>query len=225
MVFKSREEAGKILAKKVQNYKGKKGIVISISRNGVAVGKELANFLEIPLNIIFPKKIAIPGNPDVGIGAATSDGSIALNYPLVNRLRYTPEQIHILADRAQREAREERELLLGRELFPPIFGFNVFLVDEGVSSGYPMLAAIRFAQRNYPRKVIAAVPVISTNAQNLIQSEVDELVCIRVSSTPFFVVSHFYENWWNLSDEEVISYLSQKEASSPSLTSENEGKN
>jgi len=206
-LFKDRADAGKKLAERLAEYKGRNVVVLAVPRGGIPVGIEIASFLNCPLDILIVRKIPVPQEPEAGYGAVTEDGTIILNEPMVRYLGLRRENIHMQAEEVRQELL--RRSTLYRKVLPPaqIAGRTAILTDDGLASGYTMLAAVRSLKNKQASGVVVAVPVASGSAFELIKPEVDDLVCLKVAWTSWFAVASYYRNWYDLSDNDVIAYL------------------
>ncbi len=206
VVFKDRCEAGQILAHEVERFIGEPGTVFSVAKGGVPVGCMLARTLKLRVDVIFPRKIPVPGRQQVGLGAMMQDGTTVLNNVLISRLNFKPHQIDTLKEDVINQIKRETTKLRGYAPYPDIGGKTVFLVDDGLASGYTMLAAVRWVSRSYPRRIVVAVPVSSFAAYDLLRNEVDEFIALRICSAPDFAVAKFYEEWF-ISEERALECL------------------
>ena len=207
-LFRSRTDAGRRLAERLLDYAGQDAVVLAIPRGGVPVGAEVAKRLNARLDVIIPRKIPIPWNPEAGFGAITSDGTMVLNQRMVANLGLSKEEIQTIADEIREEInRRTREYRDDRPP-PDVKGKTVILVDDGLASGYTMLAAIEFIRKQEPAGVIVAVPVASSGAARLISPRVDSLVTLITSERLPFAVAEFYREWRDLTDEEVVKAIS-----------------
>jgi putative phosphoribosyl transferase len=206
--YRNRAEAGHVLADHLQQYRGSDAIVFAIPRGGVPVASAVAKKLGSKLDIIVARKIPIPYNTEAGYGAVTEDGSIILNEPLVRELKLTRHQI----ERQAAEIREEikRRQSIYRVWLEPssVAGKVTIIIDDGLASGYTMMAAVKSLRQQGAAKVIAAAPVASSTARELVGS-VAEVVCPIVSYEYPFAVAGFYLDWYDLTDEEVITALQE----------------
>ena len=206
-VFKDRKEAGRLLAQRLLGYKDVNGIVLAIPSGGVPVAAEIAKVLGLSLDVIIVRKIQLPDNTEAGFGAVGPDGEVSLNANLISQLHLTQEeverQIQITVDTIKRR----NELFRKGRQFPLLKDKVVIIVDDGLASGYTMLAAVDFIKRHKPGRVVIAVPTAPKETVDLILPRVDELVCLNVRSGFTFAVADAYENWYDLEDEEVISIL------------------
>ncbi|MCJ7792549.1 MAG: phosphoribosyltransferase [Candidatus Marinimicrobia bacterium] len=165
MIFKNREEAGKMLAAKLNNFKEKKNLLIlAIPRGGLVVGKELAQGLNCPLEVIVTKKIGAPGNPELAIGAVGAMGVPVINEELANQVgadkSYLQKEI---ANRQKEVARRIKEYR-GEKPFPQLKNKQVIITDDGVETGATMEAAVEVVRQQEPKQIIVAVPVIARDS-------------------------------------------------------------
>jgi putative phosphoribosyl transferase len=206
--FRDRRAAGRALARVLsESYADVDGIALAIPRGGVPVALEVARTLKIPLDVIVPRKIPIPWEPEAGFGAVTADGTLLLNEPLVAQLGLTEPQIERLAAQVQEEVRRRLQVYRGNRPVPDVKGKTVFLIDDGLASGFTMLTAVRSVRKEEPGEVVIAVPVSPRRSVNLVQPEADKLVCLIVQETPPFAVASFYGQFPDLSDGQVIAFL------------------
>jgi predicted phosphoribosyltransferase len=205
--FRNRSDAGRILAESLKHYQGSDVMVFAIPRGGIPVAVEVAKKLGSKLDIIVPRKIPIPDNPEAGYGAVTEDGVIVLNEPLVRELQLTRLQIESQAEEVRAEIRRRHSVYRAKLMPSSVEGKTAIIVDDGLASGYTMMAAIRSVRQQGAMKVIAAAPVASSSAWELIKTAADEVVCPVVSYHYPFAVAGFYRHWHDLTDEEVLGDL------------------
>jgi putative phosphoribosyl transferase len=207
--YLTRADAGQRMACDLKRYSGKDTIVLAIPHGGVPVGVEIALALGCDLDIIVPRKIPLPFSTKAGYGAVTEDGVIVLNNLLVRQLQIIHEDIESHAQKVLAEIKKRQNVF--RTIFPPVSvtGKQILVVDDGLASGYTMLAAIKSLHKQRARKVVAVAPVASWGGWNLVRQEADEVVCPIVSSSYPFAVAAFYEQWFDLTDEDVIKSLEE----------------
>ena len=206
--FDDRQDAGRNLSAALsERYAGVNGIALAIPRGGVPVASEVAMALKIPLDVVVPRKIPIPWNPEAGFGAVTADGTLLLNELLVAQLGLTKAQIKQLAAQVQEELRRRLTVYRGNRPLPNVKGKIAFLIDDGLASGFTMLTAVRSVRRGEPGEIVVAVPVSPRRSVDLVESEVDDLACLIVQEKAPFAVASFYRSFPDLSDEQVIAYL------------------
>ncbi|RLG05990.1 MAG: phosphoribosyltransferase [Thaumarchaeota archaeon] len=207
-VFKDRFHAGELLAEMLKrNLSLGDAILLAIPAGGIPVGYEISCRLNIPMDVVIVRKLQIPWDPEAGFGAVSSDGEIVLNERLVKQLGLSEEIIEevvrktlgIIRDRSKKFRMVKPVLDIGDK--------TVILVDDGLASGYTMLAAIRSIKKKNPKRIIAAVPTASAAAVKLVSRKVDKILCLNVRSGPFFAVADAYREWRDLTDEEVIEIL------------------
>lgn len=206
--YKNRSEAGKRLADTLQKIEfDTRPVVIAIPNGGVPVGVEIANNIDADLDAIIVRKLQVPGNTEAGFGALTSYGSLLLNERLVESIGLTESQIERVTEKTRRQIsrrKEEYANLIGLIDFT---ARDVILVDDGVASGYTMMAAIESVKEHSPKSIIVAAPTASKRAADLIEKKVRKLVCPRVETGFIFAVANAYENWYDIPDSEVINIL------------------
>jgi len=204
--FKNREEAGRKLAERLLEWREKNPLVLAIPRGGVAVGYEIAKALKAPLDIIIPRKIGAPGNPELAIGAVTEDGTLVLNDDLVVAFRVSGDYVEVVRKREIEEIKRRRKAYLGDTPLRSLRDKTVILVDDGIATGATVRAAVESIRRQEPRVVVVAAPVAPPETVRALEGEVDEVVCLVVFE-PFFAIGQFYEDFSQVSDEEVIELL------------------
>ncbi len=206
-MFKNRLRAGIKLAKRLEKFKGRNTVVLAIPRGGVPVAFPIAERLKSVLDVVIPRKIPIPGNPEAGFGAVTIDGTIVLNERLVRELNLTQQQIEILTRSVVNEIQRRTRIYRGGRKFPDIKDKIAIIVDDGLASGFTMIAAIRSLRKYNPVRIVVAVPVSSADALREVTPYTDEIICLISRETHIFAVADFYEEFPDLTDEEVVEYL------------------
>jgi putative phosphoribosyl transferase len=206
--FESRQQAGKLLAEKLEKHKGN-CVVVAIPRGGVVIGEQIARKFSCPLETIVTRKLGAPGNAELAMGATTSKGGIFLDRDLVDRLDIHQRYIHDEHKKQLAEARRrEKAYATGKQV--DFKGKNIILVDDGIATGATIEAAIYDLKEYFPKKVIMAVPVAPAETVEKLKNIVDDFV---VLSTPesFWAIGEFYVDFPQVSDEEVISILQQNQ--------------
>jgi len=206
-VFASREEAGTLLELRLRDLVTREGIVLAIPSGGVPVACSIAREMGLPLDVVVVRKIQIPGNAEAGFGAVGPNGEVYLHDRIVEDLRLTAKEINQQVDKA-RDVLKKREALFRRKAtFPSLKGRQVILVDDGLATGYTMLAAVDFVRQLEARQVLVAVPTASQRTVAFLLPEVDVLVCLNVRSGPIFAVADAYQDWHDLDEREAASLL------------------
>jgi predicted phosphoribosyltransferase len=206
--YPNRSGAGQVIGEllKEQNFHSSP-LILAIPNGGLAVALPIARVLNADLDLLIVRKLQIPHNPEAGFGAITSLGTVILNQPLVDRIGLTEVDIQQVIRKTQGQIDQRKiayEGLVG--LFSPENRI-VVLVDDGLASGYTMLAAIQSVQQLSPQRIIVAVPTASASAIAKVQSIADELICPNVGTGYVFAVAEAYQKWYDVSEEEVIEQL------------------
>lgn len=205
-IFSDRVEAGRRLAEALKGYEGREVVVLAIPRGGVVVGYQVARRLGAPLDIIAPRKIGAPYNPELAIGAVAEDGTIILDEGLVRRLGVTESYIGEESERQREEIRRRLRLYRGEAPYPDLKGRVVILVDDGVATGSTAKAALASIRRRGPEEVVVAVPVAPPSTARELEGEADRVVCLYTPE-PFYAIGQFYRDFSQTSDEEVVRLL------------------
>lgn len=201
MRFTDRSQAGRALAGMLRGLSGKDCTVLAIPNGGVPVGIEIARGLGARLGVEIVRKLQIPGNTEAGFGAVTSGGDIVLNRILVKALRLGPKQVQKAAAATLDEIRRRQALFCAAA--QPVEGRTVILTDDGLASGFTMVAAARSVRRRGPASVIVAVPTAPESSVLRVEKVVDRVVCPDVRRALSFAVADAYEDWYDLATEEA----------------------
>jgi len=205
--FRDRTEAGRMLAETLREYAGRKDVVVlALPRGGVPVGYEVAKALNAPLDVFVVRKLGLPGQEELAMGAIASGGARVLNRELISALGIPDEVVEQVTQDEQRELeRREREYRDGR---PPIdvAGRTVILVDDGLATGSSMRVAVLALKQKQPAQIVVAVPVAPRESCAEMESVADKVVC-AVTPEPFWGVGQWYEDFSQTSDEEVRDLL------------------
>lgn len=207
MIFADRVEAGERLAVALARYKGADAVVLAIPRGGVIVGEAVARALGLPLDVVVPRKIGAPGNPELGLGAI-APGVRVLDEWLIERLGVTEGYLEREIEAEEREIeRRERVYRAGR---PPVDveGKVAIVVDDGVATGGTAVAALRWARAQGAARVVLAVPVAPPGSVPKLGREADEVVVLETPE-PFFAVGEWYRRFDQTTDEEVVAALAR----------------
>lgn len=206
MMFQDRQEAGKELALALGQYKNTETIILGLPRGGVVLAAEIAKDLNLPLDILCPRKIGAPQNHEFAIGAITETGEGYFNQEILEALEISPLYMKQEIEKEKLEA--QRRLRIFRGGRPPLNVENkqVILVDDGLATGLTMKAAIISLKEKHPSKIIVAVPVSPSDTAFEIKLLVDELVCL-ITADHFYAVGQFYRDFPQTSDDEVIDLL------------------
>lgn len=204
MIFKNRIHAGKELARALEQYKGREDVVVvALPRGGVVLGYEIARKLNLVLDIVVPRKVGAPGNPEYAIGAITEEGDFIKNPEAGDAPKdYLEKEIANEKQESKRRLETYRQGLPQRDLADK----TVLLVDDGIATGQTMEAAVKTLRNNKVKEIIVAVPVSAQDSLKRMQSLADKVVCL---DAPLFfaAVGSFYEEFSQTEDIEVIELL------------------
>ncbi len=206
--FSDRVEAGRRLASALTYLAGKDAIVLAIPRGGVVVGYEIAKALDLPLDVIIPRKIGAPDNPELAIGAMTEDGTIILDKNLVAYLGVPESYIKEESERQKQEIERRLKMYRQDEPYPNLKGRDVIIVDDGIATGSTMKAALASVKSRGAKTVTVAVPVGPPSTIKELKRLADRVVC-RYTPEYFQAIGQFYRDFDQTSDEEVIELLRQ----------------
>jgi len=209
MVFTDRREAGKKLAGRLQHYANQEDVlVLALPRGGVPVAFEVAQKLQVPLDIFIVRKLGLPGQEELAIGAIASGGTLVLNESLVNQLRLSRATIDSITEREEEELARREELYRRGRRAHSLAGKKIILVDDGLATGASMKAAALAIKDYSPAKVIVAVPVAAAETCVEFQKLVDEVICFTTPD-PFWAVGNWYANFTQTTDKEVENLLNE----------------
>jgi putative phosphoribosyl transferase len=208
-MFANRFAAGVQLAQFLEPYSTEETVLLAVPRGGIQVAYPIALRLKKPLDVIIPRKIALPEYPELALGAVTFDGGVDLNQELVDKFNLSSADVEALVRPAVAEIR--RRLLLYRGQKPPVVlaGHDVILIDDGLATGYTMIAAIRSVRNNIPRRITVAVPVSPSSTCDHIRTLVDQLVVLEHPTESSFAVGAYYSDFRDLPDEELVRLLNE----------------
>jgi putative phosphoribosyl transferase len=206
-VFRDRDEAGHVLARTLESYRGQNAIVLAIPSGGVPIGLAISSHLGLPFDLIIIRKIPIPGNTEAGFGAISLERNMILNESMVKMLGLSDEEIEMLAKPVRAELRLRNHIFREDRPWPDLKGRVVILADDGLASGYTMLTAASLVRRRGPERIVVAVPTASLSTICLVAQDVDMIVCPNIRTGSYFAVAEAYRIWHDLSQEEVVGML------------------
>jgi putative phosphoribosyl transferase len=206
--FLNRREAGKVLAQKLSRYTNHPNIlVIALPRGGVPVAYEVALALNVPLDVLIVRKLGLPGQEELAIGAIASGGIRILNKNIIRALRLDPAIIEAVTAQETAELQRRELQYRGHRPISKIEDRTVILIDDGLATGSTMLAAIAALRTQHPARIVVAVPAAAPQAIQLLQPQVDEVVS-AITPEPFEGVGKWYQDFSQTTDEEVQVLLS-----------------
>jgi predicted phosphoribosyltransferase len=201
--FRDRTDAGRRLAAALSSYAGRPDLlVLALPRGGVPVGFEVARALRATLDVILVRKLGVPGHEELAMGAIASGGVRIVSQDVVASLGIPDRVIAAAAASEERELARREHAYRDELPSPPIAGRTVLLVDDGLATGSTMRAAAAAVRSQRPERVVVAVPVAPPETCRSLRTEVDEVVCL-FSPEPFISVGTFYEDFSQITDEEV----------------------
>lgn len=222
--YESRFKAGEILAefvlglnpviKQIITKKIERIFLFSIPNGGVPVAEGFCKILKINFDILIVRKIKIPHNPEAGFGSITTDGTVLINEPLLSRLNLSESSKEKSIETTKREIRERlsfysKSTNVESTYNSLIHNNHIFLVDDGLASGFTMLAAIKMIKKYNPKTLYIGVPTAPLHTIERIQHEVDEIYCPNIRKTSWFAVADAYKHWYDVPENEVVDILSQ----------------
>jgi predicted phosphoribosyltransferase len=206
-MFKDREDAARQLAMLLEKYRDNEDVVVfAIPRGGVVIGRVIADYLNVPLDITVAKKIGAPFNEELAIGAVGPTGNPIIDERTVNILHIDEGYMERAIRKKVDEIRARLEKYRGNADYRSLSGEKAILVDDGIATGYTVRAAIAFLKDLKAGKIILATPVIAPDTRAELNPQVDEVVYLS-SEEPFYAVGQFYEEFGQVTDEEVIKLL------------------
>jgi putative phosphoribosyl transferase len=211
--FLDRAEAGRMLAEVLTSLVSPPALVLGIPRGGVVVAARVAARLGAPLDVVVPRKIGAPGNPELAVGAV-AEGVQAIDEPAVRRLGL--DMAAVRAEAARQTVEVARRTAAYRQGLPPLAlaGRTVVLVDDGVATGWTVAAAASYVRRAGANRVLVAVPVGPPGLAERLRPVADQAV-VLVTPDPYLNVGQVYERFPQVDDDEVLRCLEQGRATAP----------
>ena len=210
-MFADRKTAGRQLSQRLQYLRHEKPVVLALPRGGVPVGFEIAEGLDAPLDIVLVRKIGVPWQPELALGAVVdgADPHVVINDSLAAELAIDESYITSETARQLEEIERRRKLYLGDRPPVPLAGRTVIVVDDGIATGSTVRTALRAIRNAGAGKIVLAVPVAPRDALDELRGEVDEIICISIPS-PFIAVGAHYAEFAQLADADVILLLEER---------------
>jgi len=210
-MFADRKTAGRQLSQRLQYLRHEKPVVLALPRGGVPVGFEIAEGLDAPLDIVLVRKIGVPWQPELALGAVVdgADPHVVINDSLAAELAIDESYITSETARQLEEIERRRKLYLGDRPPVPLAGRTVIVVDDGIATGSTVRTALRAIRNAGAGKIVLAVPVAPRDALDELRGEVDEIICLSTPS-PFIAVGAHYAEFAQLADADVILLLEER---------------
>ena len=208
MLFKDREEAGRILANALLHYADRPDtLILGLARGGMPVAFEVARILKAQLDTLIVRKLGVPGQEELAMGATAAGGVTVINQSIMEQLNISAQALRaVIAKETEELNRREQAYRQGRPP-PDVSGRTVIVVDDGLATGTTMRAAIDALRKQDAARLVVAVPVGSRQACDDLRSEVDEIVCTQIPER-FYSVGNWYQNFSPTTAEEVRYLLS-----------------
>lgn len=206
-MFTDRSEAGDRLAAELKKLDLPSPVVLCIPRGGVVVGAAVAKALGASLDLVVPRKIGSPLNPEIAVGAVAQDGSAFINQRFASLSGMDESILEKLIKHEIREIDRRMTTYRGSTEYPDYSNNSLILVDDGAATGYTMLAAARFARNSLcPSRLVIAVPVAPPDTLEQFADEADQVICLSAPEQ-FYAVGQFYKNFSQTEDSEVLSIM------------------
>lgn len=220
MAFRNRSEAGRRLAEALSAYRGRDAVVLALPRGGVPVAAEVAAALQAPLDLILVRKIGVPTQPELAMGAVVDGATpiVVRNEDVIEFAGITADEFDAECARELAEIERRRQLYIGERARAEIAGQTVIVIDDGVATGATTRAALQAIRNRKPKQLVLAVPVAPGETITKLRGEVDALICLETPEL-FGAIGYFYRDFRQVSDQEVIAILKRfpatRAASSP----------
>jgi predicted phosphoribosyltransferase len=217
IIFQDRRQAGIALAQVLSEELGEDlsagdAIVLGLPRGGVPVAFEIAHALHLPLDVFVVRKLGVPGQEELALGAIAGGGMVVLQSDVIAAFSIQQETIDAVVARERLEIERREAAYRDGRPSARLDGRTVILVDDGLATGATMTAAVR-ALRPVARRVLVAVPVAALSTRDELRREADQVVCLETPE-PFHAVGEFYRNFDQTSDAEVRALLAQARSES-----------
>lgn len=210
--FRDRAEAGRMLASALRGYANRSDVVIlALPRGGAPVAYEVARRLHVPMDVFVVRKIGVPGQPELAMGAVASGGVRVVNRHVVEEMGIDQEEFDAAAAEQERELHRRERLYRGDRPLLDVEGKTVILVDDGLATGTTMRAAAAAMRQHKPARVVVAAPVAAAQTVEEMRQEVDEVVCLRTPPA-FYAVGMWYDDFSQTTDEQVRELLERLQA-------------
>ncbi len=215
MDFHDRSDAGRKLAKALSEYKGRNAVVLALPRGGVPVAAEVAAALDAPLDLILVRKIGVPSQPELAMGAVV-DGTapiVVRNEEVIELSGTTADEFDAACTSELAEIERRRQLYIGERARAEIAGRVVIVIDDGIATGATTRAALQAIRNRKPKELVLAIPVAPPDTIKQLRPEVDALICLETPEL-FGAIGYFYRDFRQVGDQEVVAILKRFPAKS-----------
>ena len=207
MIFESRKEAGRLLAKElIGSQADKKTVVLGLPRGGVVVAEQVAKYLNLPMDVILLRKLPYPPQPELAVGAVAEHGAVFINEEFRKAAQEDSSWLEEIVREQRAVIRERANLYQPHRHAMDLKGKTAILVDDGIATGATMKVAIQAARTAGATQVVVAIPVAAPSSVRELEGEADEVVCLDAPED-FYAVGQAYQSFDQVSDEEVVSIL------------------
>jgi predicted phosphoribosyltransferase len=213
MPFADRVDAGRKLAKALEKYRGRRPAILALPRGGVPVAAEVARALEAPLDLVLVRKIGVPYQPELAMGAVVDGGNpiVVRNEEVIREAGVDAESFQAICDEELAEIERRRLRYLGNRQRVNVAGSTAIVIDDGIATGATIRAALRAVRAREPKAVVPAVPVAPSDCLEELRAEADDVVCLEQHAT-FGAIGMYYRDFRQISDKEVIELLARHPA-------------
>lgn len=210
MSFRDRKDAGRRLAAVLMRYRDERPIILALPRGGVPVAAEVAEALDAPLDLLIVRKIGVPQQPELAAGAVVDDTKpiVVRNEDVIRMAGVSQADFERVRTAEIAEIGRRRSRYLGDRPHPELKDRTVIVIDDGIATGATARAALEALRRRHPRLLVLATPVAPTDTLEMLGKQADRVECLE-SHTIFGAIGNFYDDFRQVSDEEVISALSR----------------
>lgn len=207
-IFKDRLHAARLLTQKLQPYTNDPdAIVLAIPAGGIPVGYVIATKLSVAFDVIVVRKVQLPWDPEAGFGAVAWKGAALLNDAMIEQIGLSETEVEQAVSKARDNVQERERKFRKNQPLPDLQNKKVMLADDGLATGFTMLAAVKAVKKEKPKEIIIAVPTASMGAIELLSKEVNQLVALNIRSEPVYAVADAYREWHDVSDQEALEFL------------------
>ncbi|HII79422.1 MAG TPA: phosphoribosyltransferase [Methanosarcina sp.] len=211
-IFRDRVDAGIQLAKKLSKYSNLPDVLIlALPRGGVPVAFEVAKELNVKMDVFIVRKLGVPGNEELAMGAIASEDVRVLNEDIIRSYKIPDRVIATVAANELRELERKERKYRGGRLQPDMRDMTIILIDDGLATGATMHAAVEALKTKHPAKLVVAVPTASPDICRFFKGIVDEMIC-AATPEPFYAVGAWYEDFSQTTDEEVCELLEKAQS-------------